>query len=190
MMGDLSAVRGADLGAQAWVPRGDDPPAAARFRPVRNRPFPWVKPEHDGGLWTSTWQPGTGSGWIQWCIEESFDCDCDSPTFPVWKLTPDPAARVARIDSLADLEALVAAYPAADPEWRAAGRFEHHPDWQRIADDFDAVNLTDAGQWATRLTDPGLYGWDCESTLWLRWAFTAVEDLGRVTFEACEEAAA
>lgn len=55
--------------------------------------------------------------------------------------------------------------------------------FSEMAKQFDGMHLTDNGQWATRLPpfdSPNLYGWDCESTLWFRWAFDKVEDGGLV----------
>lgn len=130
--------------------------------PIRNART--VKP--NGGLWTSTYDPERGSAWVQWCLSEEFDI----PTDGVWQgriLTPRRDARIAVIDSLDDLERLYRRYPleVISGLWSVL-------DFERMAADYDAVHLTDDGQWATRLTHPySLYGWDCESTNWFRWAF-------------------
>ena len=38
-------------------------------------------------------------------------------------------------------------------------------DFEAMAKDYDVIKLTDEGQWKTRLTNPSLYGWDCECIL-------------------------
>lgn len=154
---------------QAFV-RGADRngPAAGDLKPVTRgaRDYDWVKP--DGGLWTSTWDPEYGSGWIDWCLAESFA----GPSFNVWLLTPDPAARLYEVATLDDLERLVEQYPG---ETGRLGGTREYPSWTAVAEDYDGVHLTDDGQWATRMSHPvNLYGWDCECTLWFRWKFTGV----------------
>lgn len=53
-----------------------------------------------------------------------------------------------------------------------------YPDFELLAKHFDVIHLTENGQYETRLNHPDLYGWDCESSLWLNWAVEKVEDLG------------
>ncbi len=176
----MNVITGAALGRQAWVGDGNGSalarPEPGLFLPIEASPWPSSKPRaagrKAGGLWTSTFDEHHGSDWVQWSLGEEFRCDRESASWQTWLLDPDPAARVVDIDSYADLAALVAAYPGGD-----------YPAWHDIAVDFDAVHLSERGQWATRLSGPfNLYGWDCESTLWLRWAFAAVEDGGVRTF--------
>lgn len=172
---DISASRP----VQAWVKGNTEGPAPSpgHFQPIDalgRWDYHWVKPR-SGGLWTSTWDPSFGSGWIDWCIGESFA----GPAFDVWLLTPDPAAHVYDIDSLDDLAALIRRFP---------GRGSHQPEypaWDLVAQEYDGVHLTDKGQWATRLAHPiSLYGWDCESTLWFRWTFGAIQHHGTWTAPA------
>lgn len=163
---------------QAWVSTGSTP-SAESFEPLNDRGGALRKPR--GGLWTSTYDERYGSGWIQWCLSESFDCGPADPVFRVWTLEPDPAARIYEIDTYADLARLCERYGQTIEHGSYS---ETCPAWSRIARDYDAVHLTDEGQWATRFSDPNLYGWDCESTLWLRWAFVAVVDLGCVRYPA------
>jgi hypothetical protein len=185
----MGEITGADLGTQAWVRRtGNAPPTKEGFTPPPS-PIdrPRVKPR--GGMWTSTYAGSHGSGWVQWCLSEDYGCTPDS-TFPLWTLEPDTAARIYQIDSYADLESLVAAYPHRQefPDHGFGAWSDVRPRWEHVARDFDAVNLTDEGQWETRLSHPlDLYGWDCESTLWLRWAFVSATDLGLVRCEALDE---
>lgn len=153
-------------------------PCAERLAPVAVH-YPGPKPD-EGGLWTSSERPGGVSDWMRWCVVEGYK----GPAFHVWRLHPDPVARVFVIAGLAELLALAERYPSRCPI-----RSERiYPDWTALAADYDAVHLTEAGQWATRLTRPAnLYGWDCESTLWLRWAFAAVERVGPVHVRADAE---
>lgn len=134
----------------------------------------WVKPE--GGLWTSPYEAYFGSPWCQWCLTEEFRVKRDHPYFHLWLLEPDPNSHIYVIDSEQDLIDLVAAYPAKPI---SPGYPFEYPDWLKVAEDFDGVHLTDEGQWQTRMSQPAnLYGWDCECTLWLRWKFTDVKELG------------
>ncbi|HET6919407.1 MAG TPA: hypothetical protein VFI46_08085 [Jiangellaceae bacterium] len=152
---------------QAWLARSahHDGPCARLFESVSGRAY--RKPA-GGGLWTSTWDPMPCSGWAQWCIVDAYK----RPPFHVWLLDVDPGARIYTVDSYADLAGLVASY--GDPESRYTDL-----SWGLIARDYDGLHLTDAGQWATRLSHPhDLYTWDCESTLWFRWVFTDVRRHG------------
>lgn len=136
--------------------------------PVRNRDY-FVKPFD--GLWTSTYTEGT-SAWVEWCRAEEFG----NPDKQTWFiLEPDASARIYEIDTLDDLLFLLAHYPHPDREQAIYGRFMAYLDFERISRDYDAIHLTDAGQWTTRFSEPSLNGWDCECTLWFRWCFTQVE---------------
>jgi len=131
--------------------------------PVKNTRF--VKPEPGSGLWTSTYRDG-GSAWVDAAEEMGF-----SPRSVNWfVLEPDPNARVLVMRTLADLRRLLRDF-AAPPLWPGSNMM--WPDFERISDNWDAIHLTEAGQWKTRLTIPSLYGWDSESTLWFRWRFTS-----------------
>ncbi len=190
----MNVITGAALGRQAWVGDGNGSalarPEPHLFLPVEASPSPSSKPRaagrKAGGLWTSTFDERHGSDWVQWCLSEEFRCDRETASWQTWLLDPDPAARVVEIDCYADLQALVDAYPHAQhyPDRGSGAWSEVRPAWHEIAEHFDAVHLTERGQWDTRLSHPlDLYGWDCESTLWLRWAFAAVEDGGVRAFK-------
>jgi len=157
-----------DLAVQAWVTPADNPilPCEARFKPIRNRSF--VKPEN--GLWTSTWlgEPKV-SGWVEWCRSESFSIGGHQ----TWLLTPKPEARIAVVREMQDLKTLLNRYPLQ--RGKSEDHFMQYLDFERMAQDFDGMHLTEAGQWETRLTQPSLYGWDCESTCWFRWMFDGVK---------------
>ena len=114
----------------------------AKFMPVRTH---YVKPT--GGLWAS---PVDASyGWRDWCEQESFG-DL-STSFRVWF-----TGNILVIDCYEDLRKL--------PWQETVGR--SIPDYEQIAQSgVDAIHLTERGQWATRLSAPSLYGWDCECVL-------------------------
>jgi hypothetical protein len=139
-------------------------PESSKLKPVKNEG--WVKPR--GGLWTSTYQgPKLLSGWAQWCSSEE-------PGWikPAWLLTPKRSVRIVHVRSLIGLKNLQARYPLPSPIHALHSK---QLDFEAIACAYDGVHLTEAGQWATRLTFPlSLYGWDCESTLWFRWVFSEV----------------
>lgn len=149
----LPLISGSDLPALGWQ-------HVARLlldviEPVGNNP---MKPT--GGLWTSPIRDGR-TGWTQWCVREDFA----TPDAPVTVVVPDPDARVYVIDSHADLLALEAAYRDGAEEFPFGMWAKLN--WVAMAADIDAVWLTDDGQWATRMTTPGMYGWDCETVFWL-----------------------
>jgi hypothetical protein len=140
-----------------------------RVAPVANRLH--IKPMY--GLWTSTYNTvESTSAWVDWCRSEEFG----TPDACNWfVLTPKKNVRVYSINAVADLRSLLDQYPHPDPMSHALSRFVAYLDFERIAQDYDALHMTDVGQWATRNSEPGLNGWDCESTLWFRWCFGGVE---------------
>jgi hypothetical protein len=171
-------ISGDELGPQLRL--GEIEPCEELFNPVLiddgSNGF-LSKPPHHTALWTSTEVNGS-SDWIRWREEESYGSDLAH----TWRLTPDPLAVVIEIDTVADLMYVREQY--------AHGYGENHPlsglrkydeyiDFALIARDYAGVHLTEEGQWRTRLSEPyNLYGWDCESTVWLKWSFVKVEDLG------------
>ena len=176
-LASLNVTTGAELGTQVHVGHKDGDLTAEGFNPLGRR-RPWWKP--DGGLWTAQWDETYGGGWAQWCIAEEYGVGSDRSWPHVWLLTPDPEARILVIDTYEDLERVFERWPDRheDISWR-----EGYPAWLEIAEEFDGVFVTEDGQWRTRLTHPlSLYGWDCESTLWLRWCFERVEYLGKRSF--------
>lgn len=155
----ISRAHGADLPKVAFVhPNPLDP---SLIGTIRNDGH--TKPI--GGLWLSPVGADGRTAWQSWCAGEDYDPYRGKPA-RAHRVELRPDARVAKIDSAADLDALAGAYPAQD---RSPLNFE------ALAGDFDAVWLTDRGQWATRFRDgdlrdiggsaPNLYGWDIESVL-------------------------
>lgn len=170
-------MRRAALDRQAVLWKlGSAPPSADAFLAVD----PGSRRKPRGGLWTSTYRSDEISGWAEWCRGEGYACGHHE----LFVLTPDPTAEVYEIDRYDDLTALHATYGRTERR----GSFEyHHIDWTLVGERFAGVHLTDSGQWATRLSSPyDLYGWDCESTLWFRWAFAHIEHLSAVEVKAAD----
>lgn len=146
---------------------GHAQPEPTLLRPVKNDDICLgAKPK--GGLWTSSYSRKYGSGWVRWCESEDFSVP---DTWHGWLLEPDEFARVLVIDSLRTLRSVLKQYwrlslfaPIGSPKLDVEG----------LAQDFDALSLTEEAQWATRFSEPNLYGWDCESTIWFRWCFSTV----------------
>lgn len=165
-------------------------PKRQRIAPIVNRNDFGIKPH--GGLWTSTYDARYGSDWVQWCLGEEFRMPEDNR----WKgylLYPKSYARILEIDSYRDLERLM-------------GEYEHSPylqtlnptgfripgilrglNYERLSHRYDAIHLTRRGQMETHFSDDySLYGWDCESTLWLRWCFSRVKYVGKAEWNERE----
>ena len=123
-----------------------------KFMPIKNRHF--VKPW--GGFWTAPLltQQENYSAWAQWCSTNDFHVERLANAI-VFNMSD--SARICRIDSLQDLGAL--------PMQSNFG-ITYTPDFERIAQEYDAIYLTSKGERETRWTRPyNLYGWDCESVL-------------------------
>jgi hypothetical protein len=163
-----------NVSPQLFVKSNRQPPSEKRFVPPENSPCS-TKPF--GGLWTSSYDEQWGSDWVQWCLSENFK----SNPFDSWLLIPKSSARVYVIDSLAALQTLLD-YRGVEWKLSSAAFSEIGPDFKTLAEEIDGIQLTQEGQWETRFSRPGLYGWDCESTLWLRWAFESVQYLGGKTW--------
>lgn len=113
-----------------------------------------------GGLWASRYQDTDTilySEWGDFAFNEmgkSYDKAC------VYKLKEN--ARVYTIDSLEDLVNLLDKYYFPNPIHGPKKRFI---DFRKVSKDYDVIELTEEGHWKTRLTSPGLYGWDVECVL-------------------------
>lgn len=175
----MRSITGAQLGVQTSL--GKLEPQESLFVPVPEsfglNELHFVAKPGNAGFWTSS-PTDHISGFAEWCASEGFG----ARQRQLWHLTPEPDAVLAEVDSYEDLEALHAAYGLTQ---HLSGTYELHGlDWFAISQDFAGVHLTEEGQWRTRLTQPlNLYGWDFESTCWLRWAFVKVESLGTVVIE-------
>ena len=149
-----------------------------------------------GGLWTSTYLgKEEGSDWIQWCLGSEFGL----PMGGIWKgylLEPKKDLRLYTIDSLEEMHILFDKYGY---QMYPQVSIDHEGIyWERMAQDYDALLLTEYGEAVTRHSgffarlrekDKNLkaewkarnmrsfYGWDCESTFHFRWNFTSVEPI-------------
>jgi len=169
------------LADQLWIARRT-PPNRQSFNQVANDYSFGIKPK--GGLWTSTYSPETGSGWVEWCLGEQYNVPAGY-RWRAWLFKPPADSLVLHIDTYADLvRVLEGGFGISGPgsSLHAGGM---GLDFEKLAQHYDAIHLTDQGQWETRLSHPhSLYGWDCESTIWLHWpwAYGEIIDLGTKTW--------
>ncbi|MFB7832062.1 hypothetical protein [Streptomyces sp. NPDC056056] len=174
----LPSIAAVDLPPLVYAHRTEHDPALTapeHFRPIRSEG--WVKPLSGTGLWTAPVTAWAADGlpadtdWLRYC-REAWDPEEASYYTHFTAIAPNLDARVLRIDSHVDLIAIVDAHPASlnIPSLRE----RRYPDWVALAQTWDAVFLTDEGQWATRRPryGPDLYGWDVASVLWLRPAYS------------------
>ena len=121
-----------------------------------------------GGLWSSPYNKDTISGWYQFCKEQNF-IKADNTVGVIFTLKEE--ARIYTIDTKEDLDNLANKYPIVVKENL---RYNFMIDYTKVSKDYDAIYLTDKGQWATRFSRPNtLYGWDCETLLVLN--FIAID---------------
>ena len=115
-----------------------------------------------GGLWTSTYQPygEYQSRWIEWCYE-NIQKDWVGNDCILLDINQD--ARIFRIDEYQDLKNLYSLYPLNTGADRTK-----QLDFEMMKPDWDIIWLTHKGQLNTmRSSVLNLYGWDCESSLFL-----------------------
>jgi hypothetical protein len=149
---------------------GDVAPHPAQFDPIYNgeRRF---HPKPKGGMWLC---PSTSDyRWKHWCQDEQYNRHVYETE---WTLKVKKGTRFLVIDTLSDLLELLAQY-GTELELGSYIR-EWEIDFERIAQDYDGIWLTERGQWETRLSEPNLYGWDLESVLVFRWVFEEAESDG------------
>lgn len=134
----------------------------------------WINPINSnfikpiGGLWASTYTPNTKhkSAWHEWCyynmphwIEE------DAVVFELNK-----NAKILSIDGQEDFNEMLQRY--TDKAMKNLDiRLPTIPfiDFEKIAQSYDCIHLTEKGEISTRFGTPSLYGWDCESLLILNY---------------------
>lgn len=138
------------------------------LRPVKNAKDSAgiiMKPE-TGGLWTSP-QDSQWS-WQHWVRREGLRWLGDR-----YLLTVEPGVDLLVVDSKEDFDRLWERYPLESVrDYRIL-------DWESMAKEHDGLWVTERGFWANRYRWDtgwmlGLSGWDCETVLWFRWAFTSV----------------
>jgi len=168
---------------QYWIATGK-PPFAPPVRPGLNRehfvaagPGTSVSTKpFSVGLFTST---GMGDTYGMWHLYLEA---ARSSLFPLpwyaWSVRPRDDARVLEISSATAWAEFVAAYPL-----RRDGLL--CPDWNAAANVYDGVHMTlqaiIAMQGLSLQTGLGLLApafWDVQSTLWLRWVFSATRLVG------------
>lgn len=165
-----------EAGVKTQMYVSETPPSQAEYEPVENKDDGVHKPR--GGLWSSTLRDGT-SGWLDWVLAESFYTRDEV----VWLLYPEDDVDVLTIDSEADLHAALDEYQRQDDRATIALQSQTFAplDFEAMAEDYDAIRLTEEGQWDTRFSKPGLYGWDSECYLWFRWAFEDISEHRPIT---------
>lgn len=187
-------------GKQLHISMTDELLDASRFVPVRNDDFTETrkKPEAGTGFWTSSFREETqDSAWVAYLQRN------DQEPFSVswYLLTPREGITLYIVDNLEDLFALLDTYTLETPyqqkenaelgelhlsapyssyyrQLPTTKRNRHFAaiDFERLAQDYDGMWLTEAGKKATHLSIPhNLNGWDSESVLWFRWCFTQIE---------------
>lgn len=135
-----------------------------------------VKPKHRSGMWSSSLINQDGkitSDWVEWCRAENFGPDKQD-----WYLLyPKPKIKIFQIDNIDDCVWLDTNDFLIKENIIHTGLNHMSMDFVKLKKaGFDGINLTEEGQHATRWHKLySLYGWDCESTVWLNWNFTRVE---------------
>lgn len=144
---------------------GDRETLERKVWPILNDPKRLGKPR--GGFWTSTYDADYGSAWVSWCVAYRYN----DPLELHWTvLHARKSARVAVVDSVGELGALIERYPRI---------LRHHRglDLELLAQEYDGLHLTTQGYLEThsKRSGPKLFGWDCESTVWFRWVFSRMQ---------------
>ncbi len=134
---------------------------SSKFNQIENSPY-FCKPK--GGLWSS---PEKSSwGWKQWVESEMPEWMKEKYGLSQFRFRLKPGSKVYRIDSVIDL--LMVPYKI---KMGPLSCFGDLIDFEGMAEEYDAILLTESGQENTRWSDEygmSLYGWDCESLLVLR----------------------
>lgn len=162
--------------AQVWIAGGNRGPGP-RWFDADLRPFGSVIPKPVGGLWTSSRVGSLVSGWVSYLQDGLAGYP---PPYHPWELRVDASARIYEINDAVSWRWLSTTYPR-----ELDGRLA--PDWIGVSRDWDGVHLSTMGLLLTYgVTWPdvaALRGWDCESTLWLRWSSSRVVALPVVAEE-------
>ncbi len=173
-----------DRKRQEWMSSASSAPEQASFDPEL-RPYGAGITKPRDTLWTSTSVGESSSGWLHY-LRWGEDRWRWEPPYQRWCLEVLPTARVYEVHGPQAWQALCLAYPApsrlAYPIETPADLIE--PNWQAVAQDWDGIHLSTGGLLTTervRWGKPGvqthLFGWEVESTVWLRWVFGSVERL-------------
>lgn len=139
-----------------------------KFTPVTND---FIKP--DGGLWIAPYTENCefSSAWEEFLIN---DIGLNTKGYKGTIVSIKPNAVIVIVDSVQDLINILENYSYTHPILSA--RFI---DFEKLSKDYDAIYLTEKGQYETRLSDPNLYGWDIESMLVMN--FDIIEEESVIT---------
>lgn len=130
------------------------------------------------GIFTSTGLGDSAGMW--WCYLRSEGSSLTPVPWKVWSLQTRQDVKVLEITTAGEWVDFVSTHALE------RGRLLY-PDWRLAADKWDAIHMTlraiaaTQGMWLSageRVVAAPF--WDVESTLWLRWAFTAVEPVREV----------
>lgn len=142
---------------ESWIFVNEDEIIRDKFTPITNMDF--VKP--NGGLWLApyTKEGEYSSAWHDFLVND-MNRDVKGMKGTIVKIKND--AKILIIDNLDDLKNIFEKY-----ELHTNSRMSYFRtlDFEKIAKDYDAILLTEEGQWKTRLSQPNLYGWDIECML-------------------------
>jgi hypothetical protein len=171
-----------DRKRQEWMSSASLTPEQSSFH-LDLRPYGAGITKPRRALWTSTSLGESSSGWLHYL---RWGEDRREPPYHRWRLRVLPTARVYEVHGPGAWQALCLSYPApsclAYPVQAPAVLIE--PNWRAVAQDWDGIHLSTGGLLTTervRWGRPGvqthLYGWEVESTVWLRWVFGSVKRL-------------
>ena len=177
-----------DRKRQVWIARDGRPAEPASFS-ADLRPFGAGITKPRRTLWTSTSAGTCPSSWIAYL---RWGEDRREPPYHPWRLQVPPSARVYEVHGPQAWQTLCLAYPApsslAYPIPTKKDLIE--PDWQAVAHDWDGIHLSLGGlltaervSWGKPSAQTHLFGWQVESTAWLRWVFDRVERLPDVDWD-------
>jgi hypothetical protein len=124
------------------------------------------------GLYTSTGFLETQGMWRLYLDLGHYSSNFPHP-WNAWRVDIGRSARVHNLTTASEWVDLALRYPAVTDDLI-------YPDWQKIAEDWDAVHITTraiaAIQGVRIQTSEGLLApsyWDVETTFWLRWSFSS-----------------
>ena len=137
---------------EVYIHYGADHFDKTLFKPVKNQPYLWTKPEGGTGFWACS--KNDKYGWVEWCQDNDFKADDYYDKHFEFTLTDD--ARVIYIYTLEDLHMLPIITNEIGMEY---------VDFEKAAEDYDAIQVCDVD--AVYLNPGGLdlYGWDCNCIL-------------------------
>ena len=180
-----------DVTSQMHLPRYDQKPTQANFTTPRPELNSWERyaEKIEGYMFTHTYIDGGASIYVA-TDEHAGDIDTEQkPPYKSWLLTTESNIRVFEVEDANGWHSLCARYPTEGSNTSDSPDFSMDPgrivpNWHAVAKDWDAVHVSfgamlladqvrvesEAG-WTYHWT------WQIEQTLWLRWAFAAVEPL-------------